>query len=228
MTELMKRPTASERREAMLQAAADVFFEQGYAATSIDAIIERLGGSKRAIYAEFGNKEGLFSALVSHNADIALTALEGQIDGGDHDIRQTLLALGHRLMAVYFSPALLGVFRAIMAEAQRFPELARTFYDKGPGRAALELAGVLQEAGRRGEIHVEDHAMAASHFVGMLRDNLHLRVVLGLNPAPSQAEIEKHVVSAVKLFLNGVSWKPPRGVARGGKKSNATTRGGPR
>ncbi|TIW33462.1 MAG: helix-turn-helix transcriptional regulator, partial [Mesorhizobium sp.] len=42
------------RREALLQAAAEIFFEQGYAATSIDAIIERAGGSKRNIYNEFG------------------------------------------------------------------------------------------------------------------------------------------------------------------------------
>jgi AcrR family transcriptional regulator len=43
-TRSTKRPTAVERRSAMLKAAADVFFEQGYAATSIDAIIDRLGG----------------------------------------------------------------------------------------------------------------------------------------------------------------------------------------
>lgn len=45
------------RRQALLQAAAEVFFEQGYAATSIDPIIERAGGSKRNIYNEFGTSE---------------------------------------------------------------------------------------------------------------------------------------------------------------------------
>ena len=63
------------RREALLRAAAEVFFEQGYAATSIDAIIERAGGSKRNIYNEFGNKQGLFSAIVRQNADKALSTL---------------------------------------------------------------------------------------------------------------------------------------------------------
>src|SRR3546814_17701069 len=59
----------SDRRAAILWAAGQVFFEQGYAATSIDAIIERAGGSKRNIYSEFGSKEGLFTALVSESAD---------------------------------------------------------------------------------------------------------------------------------------------------------------
>ena len=65
----------SGRREALLQAAAEVFFEQGYVATSIDAIIERAGGSKRNIYSEFGSKEGLFAAIVTNSADMALSTL---------------------------------------------------------------------------------------------------------------------------------------------------------
>src|SRR3546814_4083127 len=65
----MKRPSPDDRRAAILEAAGQVFFEQGYAATSIDAIIERAGGSKRNIYSEFGSKEGLFTALVSESAD---------------------------------------------------------------------------------------------------------------------------------------------------------------
>src|SRR5262249_51080404 len=105
----VKRPPANERRTAMLQAAADVFFEQGYAATSIDAIIERIGGSKRGIYNEFGNKEGLFVALVAESADDALKAL-GVIEG--HNLRETLLEFARRLMTIYTSPAMVGVYRA--------------------------------------------------------------------------------------------------------------------
>ena len=72
------RPSQDDRRAAILEAAAQVFFEQGYAATSIDAIIERIGGSKRNIYSEFGNKEGLFTTLVSESADAALSALSDE------------------------------------------------------------------------------------------------------------------------------------------------------
>jgi AcrR family transcriptional regulator len=208
MTEATTRPSAIERRDAMLQAAAEVFFEQGYASTSIDAIIERLGGSKRAIYAEFGSKEGLFTALVSRSAEFALSALRDNEDGDGMLIQQRLSVFGRRLMRVYFTPALLGVFRAIMTEGLRFPDLARSFYDKGPGLAVVTLSEVLREAGNRGEICVEDHEMAASHFVGMLRDNLHLGVVLGLIPVPSEAEIERHVDSAVHIFLRGISCAP--------------------
>src|SRR3546814_7665339 len=91
-----------------------------------------------------------------------------------------------------------------MPEALRFPELAKDFFDKGPGRASDRLAEVLAEARDRGEIDLDDCHAAADHFVGMFRDNLHLRVVLGLRPPPSPAEAEAAVTSAVGIFLHGI------------------------
>jgi hypothetical protein len=44
----------------------------------------------------------------------------------------------------------------------------------------------------------------------MLRGNLHLSVVLGLRPVPAEEEIEKFVISAVDIFLTGISGSQPR------------------
>ena len=198
-----KRLSAAERRAAILQAAATVFFEQGYAATSMDAIIERVGGSKRTIYSEFGNKEGLFTALVSEGADKALAALAVEEIGG-RNLRETMLEFARRLVEVYMSPTMIGVYRAIMAEALRFPELAKAFYDRGPGRAAFRLSEVLEEAKKRGEIDVDDCKIVADQFAGMLRDNIHLQVVLGLRPPLSPSETERMAQSIVSIFLNGL------------------------
>ena len=193
----------SGRREALLQAAAEVFFEQGFVATSIGAIIERAGGSKRNIYSEFGNKEGLFSAIVTSTADRALSTLAiEQIEG--RDLQETLTAFGRQLMAIYMSPTLIGVYRIAVTEANRFPDLVKSFYEQGPGRAASQLAEVLEGAKERGEIRADDCLRVAGHFVGMIRDNLHLQVVLGLRPPPSDKEVREAVASAVEVFLNGV------------------------
>lgn len=198
------RSRRPKRREALLRAAAEVFFEQGYAATSIDAIIERAGGSKRNIYSEFGNKEGLFTAIVTENADRALSSLKVDEIGGGRDLRETLTAFGRHLMDVYMSPGVVGIYRIAVTEANRFPELVRAFYEQGPGRTTIRLAEVLEAARERGEIRTDDCQRAADHFVGMIRDNLHLQVVLGLRAAPSEEEAQEAVSSAVEVFLNGV------------------------
>jgi AcrR family transcriptional regulator len=190
------------RRKALLQAAAEVFFEQGYAATSIDAIIERAGGSKRNIYNEFGNKEGLFSAIVTESADNVLSTLVVE-EIERHDLRETLTAFGQHLMGVYMSPTVIGIYRIVVTEANRFPDLAKSFYEQGPGRATSRLAEVLEVAKERGEIRTNDCLRVAGHFVGMIRDNL-LQVVLGLRPPPSDEEAQEAVASAVEVFLNGV------------------------
>ncbi|MGV2103775.1 TetR/AcrR family transcriptional regulator [Rhizobium sp. 21-4511-3d] len=191
------------RREMLLKAAAEVFFEQGYASTSIDAIIERAGGSKRNIYNEFGSKEGLFAAIVRSSADSALSSLsQEQIEG--RGLEETLTAFGQHLMEIYMSPTVVSVYRIAINEANRFPDLARSFYEQGPGRAASQLAEVLEFAAQRGEIEPRDYSRAAGLFVGMIRDNLHLQVVLGLRSPPLEPEVRRIVSSAVDIFLNGV------------------------
>jgi hypothetical protein len=102
------------------------------------------------------------------------------------------------------SPALVGVYRTIVTESQRFPDLAKSFYEKGPGRAEARLAAVLDAANASGQATVADCALAASHFVGMFRDNLHLQVVLGLRPPPGPEEREGAVKSAVDIFFYGI------------------------
>lgn len=204
-----KRLSSHERRSLILDAAATVFFEQGYSATSMDAIIERVGGSKRNIYNEFGSKEGLFTAIVSEAAESALRALTSEEIGG-RNLRETLTEFAQKLIEIYMSPKLIGVYRVTMAEAFRFPDLAKAFYDRGPGRTALRLAEVLEDAKQRGEIEIDDCRIVADHFTGMLRDNIHLRVVLGLQPPLTVDEKKKVVDSAVAIFLDGILTQPKR------------------
>ncbi|BAI97535.1 TetR family transcriptional regulator [Sphingobium sp. TA15] len=190
-------------RDELLAVAAKIFFEQGYAATRIDDIIERTGGSKRNIYAEFGNKEGLFAAIVSEQAGQALAPLAIDNAAGQK-LEEVLLDFGRRLIDIYMSPALLGVYRIAITECARFPELVRRFYDLGPGRAGATLADVLRAAKARGEIQTDDCAVAGDHFVSMIRGNMHLHVMLGLRDPPDAQERRQFVASVVDLFLNGL------------------------
>jgi len=201
----VKTQKPNERRNAILRAAADEFFEHGYEATSIDAIIQRIGGSKRGIYSEFGNKEGLFVALISEWADYALTPLS---ESATLNLREALLEFGRRFVSISTSPAMLGLYRATVSEARRFPNLARIFYERGPGRGESRLVELLEAANKNGEAQVADCTIAASHFMGMFRDNFHMRSLLGLASPLSSKQVERAVISAVDIFLFGISSSP--------------------
>src|SRR6185437_11246019 len=108
------RRAVDELRAEILKAAADVFFEHGYEGASIEAVIERVGGSKRAIYSHFGGKKELFEALVLEASNRALAALSPEEVVG-HDLESTLLAFGRRAIDAVMSPTTLALYRAIVA-----------------------------------------------------------------------------------------------------------------
>lgn len=202
MAQTASRGRIKVSRAALLEAAAAIFFEQGYAATGIDAIIERAGGSKRNIYSEFGSKDGLFAAIVSENVEKALAPLAVE-DATTQELRSTLLAFGTTLIEGLLSQPLLGIYRIVVTEGVRFPGLARRFFEHGPGLASASLSRVLEAAARRGELRVADCVTAADQFVGLIRGNLHLQVVLGLRPPPDADETGRWVHAAVDLYLKG-------------------------
>jgi len=202
-----QRRAADELRAAILAAAAEVFFNRGYEGASLEAVINRVGGSKRAIYSHFGGKKELFAALVTEASSRALAALAPE-EIATHDLEATLLAFGRQVIDVVMSPLTLALYRVVVAEGTRFPDLARIFFDAGPGRASARLAVVLEDFRRRGEIDVDDTRRAAERFIGMLRDDLHLQVLLGLRSPPSAVEMDRSVRQAVRIFLQGCGIKP--------------------
>jgi len=197
-----RRRSQEELRHAILAAATEVFLESGYAGTSIDAVIERVGGSKRAIYSYFGGKKELFEAIVTQVSGRALGALTPEAIVR-RDAEATLMDFGTRVVTLLMSRTTLALYRLVIAEGVRFPELAHAFFENGPGRASEGLAAALKEFERKGEIRVTDRRRAAEHFIGMLRDDLHLKVVLGLHSPPTPREIEQTVRQAVSIFLDG-------------------------
>jgi AcrR family transcriptional regulator len=111
-------------------------------------IRRRIGGSKRNIYSEFGSKEGVFTALASEIADDALAALSVERFAG-RNLSETLLEFGQRLFALYMSPALIGVYRSIMAEALRFPEFAKALRQEARPRLRPPRRGAGRSKGPR-------------------------------------------------------------------------------
>ena len=197
------RPRGQTRRAQILDAATKVFVENGYGAATIDLVVSRAGASKATVYSFFGGKEGLFTAIIEERAERILAALPHV--GIDHvDVRSTLTEIGRRYMRVAMSPDAIGLYRLILAEGVRFPELARTFYRIGPERVSERVASLLRAWRRHRLITVDDAYLAAVQFLDAVRGELHLRAVAGVPPDNLAEAIERNVHHAVYIFWNGI------------------------
>ena len=189
-------------RSQILDAASELFLRDGYANTSVDAVIARVGGSKRAIYSHFGGKEDLFAAMIADLSEQALVAIEPEERAGD-DGRHGLIR-ARAIMGILMDPRTIALYRVVIAESGRMPGLAETFLQSGPGRATESLARLLRHYSRAGLVDVANPREAAEHFIGMLRDESHLEVVLGVRKPLGERAQRARVERVVDIFLDGV------------------------
>jgi AcrR family transcriptional regulator len=200
-------PFKQEKRAAILRAAAEIFFAVGYEAASMATICERVGGSKQTVYNYFRNKQELFITLIEELSAEVLQPLAPSRLAMD-DPASTLAEFGLRYLQIIMSTTALDLYRAVVADSRRFPEIARIFFEHGPGRATAHLAEALSFYRDEGRIAIADPVLAADQFIGMIRDDRHLNVVLGLRPPLDEHEIDASVAQAVAIFMDGI--RPPQ------------------
>ena len=202
-------PRGERRREALQAAAQDVFLEHGYAGASIDEVVRRTGGSKASLYSYFGNKDGLFGAMVELACADFLrnVAIPTRIEG---DLEKTLNAFGLRFFALYTDPQRVRLMRAIIAEANRFPLLAQKLYEHGPQRARIQLAAFFAECHEQGALHAPNADYAAIQFITLVKGHCQFRSLFGLSPLAIDMPPKTFIRETVRLFLHGTRAAPPK------------------
>src|ERR1700687_4162904 len=197
------RPRGEIRRAQILDAAVEVFLENGYGGATIDLVVERAGASKATVYSFFGGKDGLFAAIVEDRVEPILSAF-GDPEVAGSDVLSALAHIARRYMEVVMAPDAVGFHRLIIAEGIRFPELARTFYRLGPDRTYAHLAGMLSVWRERGLIRLDDPQLTAVQSFDSVSGDLHRRAMAGIIPKNVRAAIQRSIDHAVKVFWNGV------------------------
>lgn len=197
----------SPEKEARILAGAEVVFAQdGYEGASMSRIAQEAGVSKGTLYNYFTGKAELFSAFVNQLCRERLAHVFGAMHP-DGDPAAALRALGFRMIEMMLSPTAATVYRVVVSEAEKFPELAQGFYRAGPATAMGILAEWLAAETRRGRLAVPDPQFAAEQFFALCQTRYGLRCKLRVGPEPSTAEMEMVAAEAVRMFLNtyGVS-----------------------
>lgn len=194
------READSPKCQAILDAAGDLFVSQGYGAVSMDAIARAASVSKATLYAYFASKDVLFANIIRGACKENVTA-GNFLPDAEMDIGGALADLGGRMLRFLLEPRPLAIYRVVIAESGRFPELGRAFYDSGPGLFRTVFADWLREQDAVGRLRVEDPILAADQFISMLRGSLYMRATLGLAAPPWDAEIDATAASAAAMFV---------------------------
>lgn len=197
-----------------MQAAADLFIAQGYGAVSMDAIARAAGVSKATLYAYFTSKDRLFETIISDacaGSGNFQELLSTEADAlPEDDPRSTLMMIGNRLMRFFLQDDVLRIQRVVIAEAPRFPELGRAYYDGGPVVGRCKLAEWIARQAEAGHLFVDDPVQAADQFMTLLRGDLFVRCIVGLEVAPTEAQMDEAVVGIVDMFMRAYG-RPPGG-----------------
>lgn len=197
--------------DQVLEGARTVFMADGFEGASVDDIARAARVSKATLYSYFPDKRLLFMEVARaecrRQADEAVELID---DTAPPEV--VLRAGARRILSVLLSEFGQRMYRICMAEADRFPELGRYFYESGPALGQERISGYLRRAVDRGELQIEDFHLAADQFAELCKASIFLRVMCGLTPAPTEADITRVVEGAVTTFL-----------ARYGRHANGTT-----
>jgi TetR/AcrR family transcriptional regulator, mexJK operon transcriptional repressor len=189
----------SPKRAAIIAAATDLFTHSGYGAVSMDAIAARAGVSKRTVYSHFPGKDVLFAAVMTRHCGV----VAGDAWTMDPEIepRQMLIDRGRRFLRLITAPEAVALFRTVTAEAERFPELGRAFFETGPKCWTGSFEAYLRAQDTKGRLRIPNPEIAAKFLFSLLKDPLHLRCMLGVQGKVTDAEIAAHVDNVVEAFL---------------------------
>jgi TetR/AcrR family transcriptional repressor of mexJK operon len=191
-----------------MEAATALFLRDGYRNTSMDQVAGDAAVSKQTVYKHFADKEQLFREIVlgvtgSSEAiitDLTAALRSNEIDSAA-DLRTVLTDLARRYLDGVLRPNVLSLRRLIIAEAGRFPDLARTYFEQAPSRGIDVIAEALRTYERRGLLDLGDARLAAGQFAYLVLGIPQDRAQFCPRERPSPAECDRLAAEAVRVFL---------------------------
>lgn len=200
-TDSQQCPTRAERKLAqVLEGARAVIVAKGFDGASVDDIARQAGISKATMYRYFPDKTALFQAVMSRDCARQSSAVAEVVDCGK-PLSALLQDFGESYLAFILSDFAQDVFRTAVAESERFPEVARTFYETSIDRTRQALLPFMEGAARHGKLPIDDPDLAARRFLALCKGDLPLTQLFGARTAFTPAEISDHVRGAVDAFL---------------------------
>ena len=177
-----------------------MFLRNGFAATSIESISAKAGVSKRTLYARFPDKDAVFLAVVQRLIGTWLTGFDAAMEGAP-SLETALLTAGRHMLAVAMTPSALALYRLVVAEAGRFPDLAVALRDGGARVGIERLCRLLQRY--RPDASPADLAFLAEQFQHLVLAGPQARA-LGLGERLDDDALAAWCQASAVMFLRAI------------------------
>ncbi|WP_243395701.1 TetR/AcrR family transcriptional regulator [Sphingomonas oleivorans] len=166
----------------------------------MSSIAAELGGSKGTLWGYFPSKEALFEAVLDGMIGRFAQAMgEALIFGGG--TAATLRRFAIVYMEKITSPPALALHRLIVAEVDRFPQLGRIFYERGPKRTRARLAEYMEGEMTEGRLRRADPAIAAAQFLSLCLSRCYYERLWGLENLSDRPSVTPEIEAAVDCFM---------------------------
>jgi len=155
---------AQEKRAQIVAAATELFLELGYDRTSLARIAESSGVSRSTLFKQFPSKAALFDAIVTE----AWSSADEEDPPPAGDVVVGLRTIGRRYAELLSGARMTDLFRIVIAELPRFPELADAQFTHGKLPYFASVRRYLLAEHEAGTVQIEDVDLAATQFLGMI------------------------------------------------------------
>lgn len=193
---------AETKRAAIVSAATGLFGENGYESTSLARVAEVAGVSTATLFKQFPTKADLFEAIVLDFWGRTATSASASEELDGLDPVGGLTALGDRYAELLLRPGMAGLHRMVIAEAPRFPELARIQFDLGKEPFFGRVHAYLTTADAKGSLRVPNPTDAATQFLGMISNVVFWPKLLLVEWDPSPEQVNRTISDAVAMVTS--------------------------
>lgn len=195
----MENKKYSTRGLLILSAARKLFIDHGYDDTSLEMILTESGGSRRSIYSEFGNKEGLLLAVIKSQVAMQSKTLSN-IDYSQPP-EQALTAICESFIEGMISAEMISFFLLINSLTPKIPEVGMLVYENGPLIGHLPIVEYFEYLQAQDILTINDKEFAAHTLIDMAKTSLHLKAILAPSITITKEEINTQAKKSVQLFL---------------------------
>lgn len=190
----------SAKRRQIVDGARTVFMARGFDAASMGDIAKAAGVSKGTLYVYFKDKDELFAAIVGQECSFQAEGVF-EFDHSDRNVEKALLKHGKAFAQKICDPQRQSSLRAVIAIADRMPELGRKVYETGPAIGIARMADYLKAQVDAGILAIDDCEVAAAQFIESCHATMFKPVLFNFAPPPTPERIAHVVGIAVHTFL---------------------------